>query len=131
MITPPPTQLSFVDKRYFHLFPPPPPDQNLLTATLRSSSVGLWSKTNAVKTFLGTTNREQFSMLYTLIDHTNLRQNMKLTYHSQPFVPFPDEPVAAVQLCHPKERDSKLPADHSIINKRSFSCEDQYYFSIP
>ena len=67
-------------------------------------------------TFLGTANREQFSMFHILTDHRNLRQSVKLTYHSQPFVPFLDEPVAAVQLCHPKERDSKLPLDHSIIS---------------
>ena len=44
-----------------------------------------------------------------------LRENVKLTYRSQPFVPFLDEPVAAVQLCHPNDRDSKLPVDHSIV----------------
>ena len=47
---------------------------------------------------------------------------MELTYQSQLFVPFLDEPVGAVQLCHPKDRDStKLSVDYSIINKRSLS----------
>ena len=89
--------------------------------------LGLWTKTNAVITFLSTTNRQQFSMLYTLTDHRNLRQNVKLTYHCQPFVPFLDEPVAAVQLCHPKDRDSaKLSVDYAIINNKCLSCEDQF-----